>query len=409
MAHIPSTHATGLRRSQIKKLVAKLDRRHVHQRQIEDRTIAYIEGWFAISEANAIFGFDGWDRQTLQLERIYEQNRNQETQCAYSARVRVQVKAGSQIIIREGSGFGQATARLRADAHDRALKTAETDATKRALATFGNRFGLCLYDKDQAGVTAGCTEAVISQRGLKRFCLQGPGGDILDDDLSAEAFCTGFRQMIKKVETAEDLDRLANVNAQTLQQLRQTRADLVSAKKVHFADILERLLIQRKETLVQATADPLPKEITAEKSPTEEDIPAETSAAGNDLEHTSRGAADEYGSSTQLVVPNKIDKSSLQIGTERRVRSKAHLAFVGSQPCLICSDLPSHAHHLTFAQPRGLSIKASDEFTVPLCPMHHNLLHQSANERAFWHQHGIDALQYAARLWALTAHGTVQT
>jgi hypothetical protein len=33
-----------------------------------------------------------------------------------------------------------------------ALKAAETDATKRALATFGNPFGLALYDHEQAGV-----------------------------------------------------------------------------------------------------------------------------------------------------------------------------------------------------------------------------------------------------------------
>ena len=34
------------------------------------------------------------------------------------------------------------------DAHERALKAAETDATKRALVTFGGRFGLMLYDKE---------------------------------------------------------------------------------------------------------------------------------------------------------------------------------------------------------------------------------------------------------------------
>jgi hypothetical protein len=33
-----------------------------------------------------------------------------------------------------------------------ALKGAETDATKRALATFGNPFGLALYDPKQNGV-----------------------------------------------------------------------------------------------------------------------------------------------------------------------------------------------------------------------------------------------------------------
>ena len=34
-------------------------------------------------------------------------------------------------------------------AHESALKEAETDAMKRALMTFGNPFGLALYDKQQ--------------------------------------------------------------------------------------------------------------------------------------------------------------------------------------------------------------------------------------------------------------------
>jgi hypothetical protein len=38
-------------------------------------------------------------------------------------------------------------------AHESALKEAETDAMKRALMTFGNPFGLALYDKKQREVT----------------------------------------------------------------------------------------------------------------------------------------------------------------------------------------------------------------------------------------------------------------
>ena len=136
-----------------------------------------------------------------------------------------------------------------------------------------------------------------------------------------------------------------------------------------------------------------------------QDIAAAGNATPVDPKNRSSDRADHRESLSPQTEPNKIDKSVLQIGAERRVRSKTHLALVGSQPCLICAELPCHAHHLTFAQPRGLSVKASDEFTVPLCPMHHNLLHQSANERAFWHQHGIDALQLAARLWSQTAQG----
>ena len=37
-------------------------------------------------------------------------------------------------------------------AHESAIKEAETDATKRALMTFGNQFGLALYDKEQREV-----------------------------------------------------------------------------------------------------------------------------------------------------------------------------------------------------------------------------------------------------------------
>jgi hypothetical protein len=50
---------------------------------------------------------------------------------------------------------------------------------------------------------------------------------------------------------------------------------------------------------------------------------------------------------------------------------------------------PTHPHHVRYAQSRGLSLKASDEFTVPLCaqvgPMaaafHMNLLRAEHQER----------------------------
>ncbi|MGA8689056.1 MAG: Rad52/Rad22 family DNA repair protein, partial [Methyloceanibacter sp.] len=54
--------------------------------------------------------------------------------------------------MREGSGTGEGKALTPGQAHELALKAAETDATKRALATFGNPFGLALYDHEQAGV-----------------------------------------------------------------------------------------------------------------------------------------------------------------------------------------------------------------------------------------------------------------
>jgi hypothetical protein len=71
------------------------------------------------------------------------------------------------------------------------------------------------------------------------------------------------------------------------------------------------------------------------------------------------------------------------------------LKFVASQPCLACERQPSDPHHLRFAQPRALGLKVSDEFTVPLCRGHHRQLHQAGDERAWWDDLNINALEIA--------------
>jgi hypothetical protein len=55
------------------------------------------------------------------------------------------VRTNGAVIVRDGHGTGEAFGDFAGEVHDRALKAAETDATKRALATFGKAFGLALY------------------------------------------------------------------------------------------------------------------------------------------------------------------------------------------------------------------------------------------------------------------------
>jgi hypothetical protein len=95
----------------------------------------------------------------------------------------------------------------------------------------------------------------------------------------------------------------------------------------------------------------------------------------------------------------KIDKSVLTISEPKRIRSKEHLRFVASQPCLICGRSPSHAHHVRYAQSRGLSLKVSDEFTVPLCSIHHSTIHTTGRERDWWQERNIEPLEIAKSLW----------
>jgi hypothetical protein len=95
----------------------------------------------------------------------------------------------------------------------------------------------------------------------------------------------------------------------------------------------------------------------------------------------------------------KVDKSALTFGEPKRIRCKQHLRFVASQPCLICGRSPSHAHHVRYAQSKGLSLKVSDEFTVPLCTIHHHNIHTTGKEREWWQERSIDPLKIANALW----------
>lgn len=139
---------------QLSALAAPLNRANVKTRDQSGRKLSYIEGWRAIDEANRIFGFDGWTRETIDINCVSEKPREIGAGkvpgfgVSYTAKVRINVNN----IIREGIGAGHGIDRDLGQAHESAIKEAETDAMKRALMTFGNPFGLALYDKEQANV-----------------------------------------------------------------------------------------------------------------------------------------------------------------------------------------------------------------------------------------------------------------
>ena len=141
---------------QIEQLSAKLDASHVKSREQAGRKLSYIEGWHAIAEANRIFGYDAWTRETLEIRMVAEgarkigrhPNQRDGFGVSYIAKVRVIVDG----VAREGIGAGHGVDADLGLAHESAIKEAETDAMKRALMTFGNPFGLALYDKTQENV-----------------------------------------------------------------------------------------------------------------------------------------------------------------------------------------------------------------------------------------------------------------
>ena len=55
----------GFSARQTQALKRELDRRHVRTREAHGRELSYLEGWYLISEANRIFGYDGWTNRGL--------------------------------------------------------------------------------------------------------------------------------------------------------------------------------------------------------------------------------------------------------------------------------------------------------------------------------------------------------
>jgi hypothetical protein len=285
--------------AQLRRLRAPVQRRHIKEREIDGKTLHYLEGWHVVAEANRLFGFDGWDRETVTSQCVWQKQIDSRFAAAYLAKVRISVRAGGAVVLREGQGSAEAVAPTPGQAHERASKAAETDATKRALSTFGNSFGLSLYrDKSELPPTAS------SKRG-------------------------------SKAKTNPDDDRRSQI------------------------------------TVVPKTNG--------------------FNGAGPDMEHVVHFSSEEPSRPIALLpvhlppvgrggAPIRIEKDALAFGEPKRLRDREHLRFVARQACLACGRQPSQAHHLRFAQPRALGRKVSDEFTVPLCAVHHHELHARGNE-----------------------------
>ena len=81
----------GFSAKQVKALRRNLDHRYVRTREANGRELSYIEGWYAISEANRIFGFDGWSRETVESRCVLARENRGAFLAVYTARVRMKV------------------------------------------------------------------------------------------------------------------------------------------------------------------------------------------------------------------------------------------------------------------------------------------------------------------------------
>jgi DNA recombination protein Rad52 len=144
------------------ELSRKLDPAHIKPAKQYGPKGDYIEGWHAMAEANRIFGYDGWHYTIPECTCVYQgardigKDKKPGFGVTYTAKVAVMVDG----VTREDFGAGHGYDVDCGLAHESAIKEAVTDALKRALRSFGNPFGLALYDKsrENVGVEASAAE-----------------------------------------------------------------------------------------------------------------------------------------------------------------------------------------------------------------------------------------------------------
>ena len=159
----------GLPPAVTRELEGGLDRSLVSRRKGRGgRMYDYIEGHAAITEANRIFGYGGWgyelagDVSLRELETVDSETGELRLVRAYSAPVRVTVPGAPP---RTDVGFRTVVDET-GEGHETACKGAVTDGMKRALRSFGDRFGNGLYGP-QGGVSsspARCDASPSSRR-----------------------------------------------------------------------------------------------------------------------------------------------------------------------------------------------------------------------------------------------------
>jgi len=192
--------------------------------------LAYVEGWHVIDEANRIFGYAGWRSETIETKLVAE-----EQKCiSYIAKVRITVGD----VVREGTGAGHGRFGSIGEKHESAIKEAETDARKRAFMTFGNQFGLSLYNgKDKSWKTNKPKPEINKGEVIETLRTQVTEQAAISESEKVYELAVAAIQRAKTIKTLEDY------KGNILERFRNGK--LTNNQKIE----LERLIISKTANL----------------------------------------------------------------------------------------------------------------------------------------------------------------
>lgn len=135
---------TNLTHEQYEQLMKPLNPSRVAKRQQAGRNLSYLEAWDVKAHLIRIFGFGGWSWDVLAAEQAFESEKDGKWNVGYRVVGRLMIP--NLDCTYTEAAVGSATLPQRGEAHDMAVKTAESDAIKRAAINLGTQFGLSLYN-----------------------------------------------------------------------------------------------------------------------------------------------------------------------------------------------------------------------------------------------------------------------
>ena len=159
-----------LNEQQYEQLLKPLNPARVAKRQGGGRSLSYLEAWDVKAHLNRIFGFTNWSADVLAADIAFEEkNEKEQWHVGYKVTLRLRIHGNQDEYMQSCSyteaAIGFATLTSRGEAHDMAIKTAESDALKRAAINLGTQFGLSLYNNGSTADVIGKTLDVIPHGG----------------------------------------------------------------------------------------------------------------------------------------------------------------------------------------------------------------------------------------------------
>ena len=135
---------------QYAQLLKPLNASRIAQRNQSGISLSYLEAWDVKAHLIRIFGFGGWSADVLSADLMFEdKDEKGRWNVGYKVIMRLRIHADNDFLgdtTYTEAAVGSATLPQRGEAHDMAVKTAESDALKRAAINLGTQFGLSLYD-----------------------------------------------------------------------------------------------------------------------------------------------------------------------------------------------------------------------------------------------------------------------